>query len=132
MKPSIWLWGAAVLAVTGCYSSATNSAGTQVLDSTTADTAATETAAEAAGTARADTTVAAADATEDAAAQDVAPAEPCGVTVGKTLCDTGLQGYIRNETTGLATEAEFATFTLAEVMAKTTQKYAVVVVGAWW
>lgn len=125
----------AVTLAVGCYSAATGGAGVQVADSTavTPDSGGTNDATALA----ADTAAPGDDAGPDAAApevaaQEVAPAEPCGNTAGKVLCDTGLQGYIRNAVTGLATEAEFSTFTLAEVMAKSSQKYAVVFVGAWW
>ncbi|MBM4342771.1 MAG: hypothetical protein FJ100_05285 [Deltaproteobacteria bacterium] len=74
---------------------------------------------------------AAADTTR--APEDAAPPEPCAQQVGKVLCNLEGQGYIRDETTGLATEAPYLpSFVLAEAIAKTTQKYAIVMLGAWW
>ncbi len=64
---------------------------------------------------------------------DTAPPEPCAQVVGKVMCNLESQGYIRDDASGLATEAPFSpSFVLAEVMAKSAQKYAVVMLGAWW
>jgi hypothetical protein len=87
-----------------------------------------------------DTTPEATDVADSAAAdtpQDLAqaldvPQEPCGVVKDKVICDNWLQGRIRNEKTGLATEAEFKPYNLVEFLATANQKYAVVTLGAWW
>ena len=68
--------------------------------------------------------------TDDVASE--IPPGPCGVKVGDTLCDVALNGYMRNETTGLATSATLALFKLSEVLASGTQKYALVYNAAFW
>lgn len=96
---------------------ATGGAETSGPDTAVADTAADEVAAP-------DTS---------SAPEDTAPPEPCAQAVGKVMCNVESQGYIRDAASGLATETPFSpSFVLAEVMAKSTQKYAVVMLGAWW
>lgn len=70
---------------------------------------------------------------DGAGVQDGVAGEPCGNKPGQILCDVGLQGYLRNEAMGLATEAAYQEeFSIAAVLAKGSQTYAVIVVGAWW
>jgi hypothetical protein len=77
------------------------------------------------------------DATDDASGdsgQDsgtVMP-PPCGITVGKTLCDVSVEGHIRDATTGLATSAPYGSFHLSDMLAKGTEHYAMVFLGAFW
>jgi hypothetical protein len=66
------------------------------------------------------------------AAEDGAPATPACATVGQTICDVALQGYVSNATTGLATDKPFAPATLSAVLAAGTQKYALVFMSAFW
>ncbi|MSQ84494.1 MAG: hypothetical protein EXR77_16710 [Myxococcales bacterium] len=123
---------AALVAALGCG----NSAGTSGSQNPLADTPAAATDAPATTAETAGTETAAAEDTEadsKRAAEEVAPLEPCAQLVGKVMCNLESQGFIRDETTGLATAAAFSpSFVIAEVMAKTTQKYAVVFLGAWW
>ena len=104
-------------------------------DAAEADAAARADDAAAADTAAADT-AAVADADwqlVDAAPADVAPAGPCGNKVGDVLCNADLRGYLSTATTGKASDAPYLeSFSLAEVMAKTTPKFAMVLLGAWW
>jgi hypothetical protein len=61
------------------------------------------------------------------------PAGPCGNKVGDVLCDVQLEGYIRNETTGLATDGTtWGAFTLDEALGKATQPYAFVYNSSFW
>src|SRR5258708_15395411 len=47
------------------------------------------------------------------------PPEACGVTVGKRLCDVALVGYVRTDTSGLASSATYGPVaTLADALAK--------------
>jgi len=123
----------ATLAVLGCGAAADK--GQASATDTTLDTAAEVTAQP--DVAANDAATAASDAGQGADtaqnSEDASPKAPCGSQVGDELCDLGLQGYLRNETTGLASSVEFGTaLSLAEVMAKSTPKYAVIVLGAWW
>ncbi len=71
----------------------------------------------------------------DTLVADAAPetaGEACGYKLGNTLCDGELQGYLRNEVTGLATSAEYTTFKLSDVLASGTQQYAFVTSSAFW
>jgi hypothetical protein len=62
-----------------------------------------------------------------------APTAPkCGTNVGDILCDVDLTGYERNVTSGLATVAPFAPFKLSDSIAKGTQHYALIYLGAVW
>ena len=58
--------------------------------------------------------------------------EPCGYKLGNTLCDGDLQGYMRNEATGLATSATYGAFKLSDALAAGTQKYGFVTTSAYW
>jgi hypothetical protein len=57
---------------------------------------------------------------------------PCGFEEGQALCDGDFQGYARNASAGLATEAPFGPTTLAQVLAAGTQKYAFIFNTAYW
>jgi len=64
---------------------------------------------------------------------DATPPGPCGVKVGDTLCDVNLEGYFRDgETIGLGTAGERGTFKLSEILARGTQKYALIWNSAYW
>lgn len=82
------------------------------------------------GQSAADTALDAALAAETIA--EIAAPVPCGAAVGDVLCDPPLQGYFRNETKGLATSADYGDFNLQNVASSVSQKYIVVVNGAWW
>jgi hypothetical protein len=69
---------------------------------------------------------------EDVAAEDTTPPTPCGKKVGDTLCDLALQGYLRNDTTGLATSVPATTFKTSEALAAGTQPYAFIFNTAYW
>ena len=75
-------------------------------------------------------------AVEDVAAVDVATAEtagPCGDKVGDVLCDVALEGHFRDGVAdGLATESAYGAISLAEALAKGTQKYALIWTSAYW
>lgn len=106
-------------------------------DSAGGATAASDTVADATAAAFGDGAAASAVpdavAVQEVAPVDVAPAEPCGIVPGKTLCDVQLQGYIHSNIKGLASSSPFETgFYLQNVLALHSQKYAVVMLGAWW
>lgn len=62
--------------------------------------------------------------------EDTAP--PCGYKVGNVLCDLDVHGYLRNETTGLATSVALSDFKISDALALGTQKYALVYDAAYW
>ena len=70
--------------------------------------------------------------TEDVAAVDTTPPPACGNKVGDILCDVDLQGYLRNESTGLATSVPATTFKTSEVLAAGSQPYAFIFNTAYW
>ena len=77
----------------------------------------------------ADTYVAVEDTTSPA--EDVAdaasyPSGPYGSAVGDTVPNLELIGYVREATTGLATEAAYGAARLSDVRARTSVKYAVI------
>lgn len=65
----------------------------------------------------------------DDVAVDTAPS--C-TAVGDVLCDVQLQGYVRNDTTGLASSATLSTFKLSDVFAQGTQPYVFIYNVAFW
>ncbi len=115
MKHS-FIFGTVLLGL-GCSSSTGAGTGSSA-DSTVNETGSVETGAEAATDGEAD------------AALD-APV-PCGVTVGDKLCDLPLRGFLRNETSGLATSVDLTEFKLSDALAMGTQKYAFVFDAAFW
>lgn len=66
------------------------------------------------------------------ATEDGAPSTPPCATVDQTICDVALQGYVSDETTGLATDKPFAPATLSAVLAAGNQKYALIYLSAFW
>jgi hypothetical protein len=76
-----------------------------------------------------DSGMAAQDAGQDEAEAAV---EACGITVGKRLCDVSVEGYFRDATSGLASSAPYGSFHLSELLAKGTETYAMVFLGAFW
>lgn len=66
------------------------------------------------------------------AADDGTSATPACATVGKTICDVALQGYVSNETVGLASTKPASTTKLSAVLAAGTQKYALLYASAFW
>jgi hypothetical protein len=63
---------------------------------------------------------------------DAAQVSTCGSQVGDVLCDLELEGYFRNETTGLANAAPYEDHRLSQVLAMGTQPYAIVFTTAFW
>lgn len=63
---------------------------------------------------------------------DTAPATPACATVGQTICDVALDGYVSNETTGLASAKGYAPAKLSAALAAGNQKYALVFLSAFW
>ena len=71
----------------------------------------------------------------DALVADAEPetaGEACGYKLGNVLCDGEMQGYMRNEATGLATSATYGPFKLSDALAAGSQKYAFVNSSAYW
>jgi len=54
------------------------------------------------------------------------PSGPYGTAVGSVVADLELMGYLREATTGLATEATYGAAKLSDVRARATVKYAVI------
>ncbi len=75
-------------------------------------------------------------ATTTDAANEVATADtdrPCRNDVGDILCDLPLEGYVRDGVAdGLATDAPYAATTIYEVLARGTQKYALIWTSGYW
>jgi hypothetical protein len=73
------------------------------------------------------------DAPTDEGATDAYPEGPYGKSVGQVLGDIELVGYLRNETSGLATSAERRAIKLSEIRAQAGDaKYAFIHVSAFW
>lgn len=129
-------WLAVTLAALACESPGAKGSATPLADSSAVEVASADGAADlaAADAPAADAPGAEATNADSApAAADVAPAVPCGNQKGKVICNVALQGYIRNESTGLASVEPYNdAFFLVEALAKVTQPYAVVLIGAWW
>lgn len=138
---------AILVALLGCGSSGDGAAtpGANAVDSAALDAAAGDAAGDAAvgDAAAGDPAVDAAvgdatavDAAVDAAVDvvaDVAPAGPCGTAVGDVLCNADLRGYISLASSGKASDSPYLeSFSIAQVMATATPKFAVVLLGAWW
>jgi hypothetical protein len=71
------------------------------------------------------------DAAKEVGATDAAPA--CPNEVGDVICDLPLEGHVRDGIAdGLATEAPYITTTLYEVLARGTQKYALIWTSGYW
>ncbi len=71
------------------------------------------------------------DAADDDGSSDTLRGAPCQ-RVGETICDLQLEGYARNETTGLSNEAAYEKLLLSEVLARGKQRYAFVFQSAFW
>jgi hypothetical protein len=52
--------------------------------------------------------------------------------VGDVLPDLDLRGYVRNESTGLATSVPLRSFKMSEALAAGTQRYIFIYDAAWW
>lgn len=64
---------------------------------------------------------------------DVAAPGLCGNKVGDILCNADLRGYLSLGTSGKASDTPYLeSFSVAELMAKATPQFAVILLGAWW
>lgn len=63
---------------------------------------------------------------EDTAAPSSYPSGPYGTAVGAVVTDLELVGYVRDATTGLATESTYGAAKLSDIRARATVKYAVI------
>ena len=57
---------------------------------------------------------------------------PATYGVGDVLPDLELRGYVRNESTGLATSVASRSFKMSEALAAGTQRYVFIYDAAWW
>jgi hypothetical protein len=83
------------------------------------------------GTATAGDAATARDAAREVATADTATA--CPNNVGDILCDLPLEGYVRDGVAeGLATDQPYTATTLYAVLARGTQKYALIWTSGYW
>jgi hypothetical protein len=67
-----------------------------------------------------------AEATVDTATPPTYPAGPYGTNVGNVIADLKLEGYVRVETTGLATSATYGPTSFAELRTGSARKHALI------